>query len=616
MKKIRLLLAVLLALLCVLALTAFRTDDTTDFSPKTTPQNGLMTTVSTYDFTKNGFDRIYNNEYSADTYALGYGKVTEGANTRYFISTCGGGYNPQLLAYAANGDDLSGATWVSLYVDTTDLQTTDGFSIGMRLYLANTKKVSSGSTSVLAPLHPKNGAFAAYYTADGVWQTAKIADGKLPLPKDFCGYVAFQLSSFSHAKEENKKYFDNCKTFADLVGAGHKYLGRVHLFTAVGDTYESQTDIRIDDLTFFSSGDAHSHTFTKGKTVAPTCTEDGYTVHTCDGCGVSIQTDVTESHGHNYGAYKADTDGVAYRICASCAYVETNAEITATAKGKDDLVTVTFDFGDAGGKQIVKLRKGDTLTKAHVPRKMTYQKRYIYQFNCWTSDKGNICPKNPVGMTVTEDVTFYARWLIANYANKYIGAASIVSTNGGAYTWEEGRVIVYGNSNMSLYHGLETAFANDGVPVYNNSIAGSTSYEMIEYFKACVLTYKPKAILTNVTTNDMAYYNMSEKQILENMKTMYEMVREYLPDTVLFITSGNPLPGRTEYTQTIERVNYATARFCYANTHCEFVNSYPKVLAFAKEYPTGWDTWTHMDQAHLTIVFDDARAQIKAYFAK
>lgn len=613
MKKMYKILPRIVVLVCAVAMTAFQTDTAVDFAPKTDNAEHLLTTISTYDFSTATFDRVYNSEYSSDTYALGYGKYAEGANDRYSIVTCGGGYQPQLSAYAANGSDLSEAEWVSMYVDATGLANTADFAIGFRLYLASSEKASQSSASVAAPLHPQNGKTAYFCTEGGAWQTTTVAEGKIAVGDAFKGYVALPLSAFKHTEESGKKYISSCSTFADLVGEGYKYLCRTQIFCTVADTFESQTPILLDDLTFSSIGDVHTHAYVKGNSVAPDCENAGYTVHTCSDCGGSEKRDTVEATGHTYGAYKADADGIAYRICSACDHIETDETVTNAPRGNDEPVTVTFAYGAAGGEKKVKFRKGDVISASDIPQKMTYTDRFTYQFNCWTSDEANIYPLDPVGTTVTEDMTFYARWLIATYADKYIGAASVIAYNGGAYTWEEGKVIAYGNSNMSLYHALETNFAAAGLPAYNNSIAGSTSHEMIEYFKACVLTYRPKYIVTNVTTNDMAYYNMSEKQILANMQKLHEMVQEYLPDTVLFITAANPLPGRTEYTQTIERVNRAMQEYCETHDKCEYVDWYAKVHAYAEQYPTGWDTWTHLNQAGLKDIFGDVITAIKAY---
>lgn len=76
-----------------------------------------------------------------------------------------------------------------------------------------------------------------------------------------------------------------------------------------------------------SSGDCE-HTYTAVVT-APTCTERGYTTHTCSLCGMSYKDSYTDALGHSYGewvvtaAATATADGQRERICSRCSNKET-----------------------------------------------------------------------------------------------------------------------------------------------------------------------------------------------------------------------------------------------------------------------------------------------------
>lgn len=65
------------------------------------------------------------------------------------------------------------------------------------------------------------------------------------------------------------------------------------------------------------------------KTIAPTCTEKGYTLHTCSLCGNSYKDNYTDTKGHSYGSWtvtKAATcteSGVKTRTCSRCGNKET-----------------------------------------------------------------------------------------------------------------------------------------------------------------------------------------------------------------------------------------------------------------------------------------------------
>jgi len=584
----------------------------TAFAPTASSSGALIETVSKYDFTNNGIDFVYNYDWASYTYALGYGDHKQGDNDLFRINTCGGGLEPRLLGYTANGDDVSGAEWVCMFVDTRGLDNSDGVRFGFNLYFSASAKLAQSNSAASAPLNLVDGRSGFFYSTETCeWRSAVISDGKITLGDGFVGYVAFPLSAYAHANEDGRKYISGVTTSAQLFAAGYKYLCRTWMFFDVADTFESQSPIFVDDISFYKHGAAHAHSYQKTDTVLPGCESEGYDIYTCPTCKGLAKRNITKAAGHSFGEYKKDGDGIAYRLCSVCPSVEADGNITSAADGTDELCTVTFDFGDAGGEVKLKFRRGDTITYEDIPRKNYYKKEFIYQFNCWCEDEGNICPLDPEGIKVEEDMTFYARYMISNYADKYKGAVSVIAQNGGTYYWEEGKVVVLGNSNMSLYHGLESSFASSGLPAYNNSVAGSTSYEMIEYYKALVLTYKPKVIVANVTTNDMAYYSMSERQIFSNMKELYEMTRELLPDAYLLFVSGNPLPGRTEYYPMTVRVNAAVKKFAEEQEMCGFVNTYDKVLAYGEKYPTSWDTWTHLNQAGLEDMFSGIKTAIK-----
>lgn len=70
----------------------------------------------------------------------------------------------------------------------------------------------------------------------------------------------------------------------------------------------------------------HTHKWSKGSTVKPTCTEGGYTINTCS-CGQSKTTNETAALGHKLGEWvteEPDENGVVYKIrkCENCDFYE------------------------------------------------------------------------------------------------------------------------------------------------------------------------------------------------------------------------------------------------------------------------------------------------------
>ena len=74
----------------------------------------------------------------------------------------------------------------------------------------------------------------------------------------------------------------------------------------------------------------HKHTYTT-KTIAPTCTSKGYTLHTCSGCGNTYEDNYKNALGHSFGEWKTTTeptctaDGTQTRSCTrtGCTQKET-----------------------------------------------------------------------------------------------------------------------------------------------------------------------------------------------------------------------------------------------------------------------------------------------------
>ena len=182
---------------------------------------------------------------------------------------------------------------------------------------------------------------------------------------------------------------------------------------------------------------------------------------------------------------------------------------------------------------------------------------------------------------------------------------SDVSLNGGPYdeTTYSNQVVFVGQSNVSLWHNLENWYANYGIPVRNNSIAGATSHNYLEFIEELVLMYKPQIVVVAVSSNDLAYHNMTDKELVGNMIGFYEIINANLPDVEIIFASGNPLPGRNEYFGAIKRVNKKIESFCETKSNAHYVEIYDITMEYVKIYPQYWDTWTHLDQSVLAKLF-------------
>ena len=152
---------------------------------------------------------------------------------------------------------------------------------------------------------------------------------------------------------------------------------------------------------------------------------------------------------------------------------------------------------------------------------------------------------------------------------------------------------------------MELWYAQKGFVARNNSVAGATSHNYVEFVEELVLMYKPKIVVVIVSSNDLAYHNMTEKTVMNNMIEFYNRINEVLPETQVIFVSGNPLPGRNEYFSVIKRINAKLEAFSkkYDNTY--YVDIYDKTMEYVRAYPVGWETWTHLEHEHLVELMGD-----------
>lgn len=72
----------------------------------------------------------------------------------------------------------------------------------------------------------------------------------------------------------------------------------------------------------------HQHSYSVSKTVAPTCTDQGYTVYKCS-CGDSYKGDKKDATGHSWGEWTVtkeattEAEGSKERTCSACGEVQT-----------------------------------------------------------------------------------------------------------------------------------------------------------------------------------------------------------------------------------------------------------------------------------------------------
>lgn len=184
------------------------------------------------------------------------------------------------------------------------------------------------------------------YTWDGDWHHV-VMDGtdgtgtEIWIDGYRIGRVSTAIKAYWVGKPGNDVGIDNLR----ITGNGNDYF----------EDFEDRNFAGISsDSNGFSAEYNIPHPHDTETVVAPTCTEQGYTVHTCTVCGDTYNDDYVDALGHAYGAWvivtapTASSNGLKRRTCTRCGAYE------------DEIISVLNDpvmtVGTATGQ------RGDTVT--------------------------------------------------------------------------------------------------------------------------------------------------------------------------------------------------------------------------------------------------------------
>ena len=149
--------------------------------------------------------------------------------------------------------------------------------------------------------------------------------------------VTYNANGGSGAPGSQTKYHNTTLTLSSNkpTRSGYTFLGWSTSSAATSATYQSGGSFSINaDTTLYAvwkkgcEGNVHNY---NSVVTAPTCTEQGYTTHTCANCGDSYVDAYTSAWGHEYGEWYVSVEatcedqGEERRDCQYCDHYETRA---------------------------------------------------------------------------------------------------------------------------------------------------------------------------------------------------------------------------------------------------------------------------------------------------
>ena len=266
-----------------------------------------------------------------DGYLLGWDITTTAEFDKVDISA----YNVILIA-----NDQSTATYNQLnYLNDALVQFANAG--GVVIYGACDNGWAGGNISYSLPEGVEKSNFYSRYNyivdADHLIVSGILTDGKSLtnnlLYGNYCSHTAFDAATLPEGANVILQDAHGDATLVEYpVGDGYIILsGLTWEFYYNRNCYDGRTNTSYtknvyDDLIMYALylSDPCDHVFDEGEWVDPTCTENGYNLHTCQSCGAHMKTDVVEPLGHVEGEWitvtppTEESEGLTQLHCANC----------------------------------------------------------------------------------------------------------------------------------------------------------------------------------------------------------------------------------------------------------------------------------------------------------
>ena len=213
--------------------------------------------------------------------------------------------------------------------------------------------------------------------------------------------------------------FYSCKNLARIsIGSGITAIRSEAFYnaTAITDIYYRGSQAEWDEIAFGSGNDPlfnatmhfnHIHGSSVSEVTPPTCTEQGYTTHTCE-CGYSYVGDYVEATGHEFLDGKCRCGEVPEKLSSiqEITYVQqesTRKTFTVTCNGRASMIQ--FVEPDGGTRTYDRYNKNVTITGYNADGEVVNSMSRDLAYEVW-----EIYTNLSVGTTVKLRAKFNSKW--------------------------------------------------------------------------------------------------------------------------------------------------------------------------------------------------------------
>jgi lysophospholipase L1-like esterase len=138
-------------------------------------------------------------------------------------------------------------------------------------------------------------------------------------------------------------------------------------------------------------------------------------------------------------------------------------------------------------------------------------------------------------------------------------------------------IVFAGSSSFTKWTTVQSAFPTH--VIINRGFGGSTLVDVIHYAEQAILTYEPKQVVIYCGENDLASSDtVTAQHVLQRFKTLFQLIRNRLPDAQVSFISIKPSPSRQKLMPVIEETNQLIRGFIDKEQNAAFIDIYDKML--------------------------------------
>lgn len=140
------------------------------------------------------------------------------------------------------------------------------------------------------------------------------------------------------------------------------------------------------------------------------------------------------------------------------------------------------------------------------------------------------------------------------------------------------QILFIGSSSFTIWQDVQSYFPTK--PIVNRGFGGSTLLDVIHYSDKVIFPYQPKQIVIYCGENDVASSDtVSANIVLSRFKTLFNLIRNKIPDVPILFVSLKPSPSRWNMRDRMMASNKLIKKYLRKQKNTKFLSVWKPMLS-------------------------------------